>query len=514
MAKKDRWLFATNTENLKNIIAQGLITEPSGFSKYYSDCLELSPGKVMIFKDIIPEQILEKSVSEDSTLDKCILELSFDNISGSVEYFPEHVDNKVSKETESNESDGDLFKEAGKNDSESNEDIQIDNVTNIEDIKNSPQVIYVELPLPLSSIKTIIFSSKVLKDKFISEITPIPNIPLNDLTFKIEAKLFNSFSPVSIENIKLQPIKEIDYSLVYAYGGLLTMLFYYAKNGELSNKLFHSMSNLERIEEKTDENIEWICNYYKLDENNENVLSLYRELLDVVKNSKNIKDEIIQTLEMYTETKYKKRTKELSEILMEFVQNPQKTPSEYFYGAKKPLEKWLLMLFFKDSSEELINYPTMSKVIDFTEVEYILFAMIFGIRDKFINLPRGLRGFQGLQNYISLKMASYAHKLRNSSIKFSIKKQDVPLTLTDMFEKKDFKILFSKQHKIDCLSSTLKLPKGSRTEHNKDSVVYYSGDLHDYVELNINDKEFYKPMLKKIVSKEDYKKYLTQYKKF
>ena len=32
-----KWFCATNTDNMRNIIAQGLITEPVGFTKYYTD---------------------------------------------------------------------------------------------------------------------------------------------------------------------------------------------------------------------------------------------------------------------------------------------------------------------------------------------------------------------------------------------------------------------------------------------------------------------------------------------
>jgi len=444
-----------------------------------------------------------------------LLELSFDNLTGTVEYLSEFADSNISKHVKSGAVTDDLFVDDAKKDYEG--EIQKSNTSNIEDIQNSPQVIYVPLPLPLASIKSIIFSSKALKDKFITEITSISNIPLIDLTFNIETKLFNSTSKLTIEEIKRPPIPPIDYSLVYSYGGLLTMLFYNAKNGELSNRLFHSICELNAVNEKIDENIRWVFEYFSIDKSaQENVLDLHKKLFDSLKNSKNGKEaneKLFHSLNNYDEPKHKKRTDELISTLIDFEQLKTKETSAYFTSAKTLLEKWLLMLFFKGSSEDLIEYSSSNNSIRFTEEEYLLFSMIFGIRDKFISLPKELREIQGLQRFISLKMASYAHKLRRSSIQILIKKQDEPLTLIDMFEKKEFKILFSKQHKIDCLTSTLKLPKGSKTEHNKDSVVYFNGNLHDYVELSIDDDKFYKTLLKKIVSKEDYNKYLAQYKK-
>ena len=47
-----KWFCATNTDNMRNIIAQGLITEPVGFTKYYTDVLEINNGYIPLFRCI------------------------------------------------------------------------------------------------------------------------------------------------------------------------------------------------------------------------------------------------------------------------------------------------------------------------------------------------------------------------------------------------------------------------------------------------------------------------------
>ena len=73
---------------------------------------------------------------------------------------------------------------------------------------------------------------------------------------------------------------------------------------------------------------------------------------------------------------------------------------------KTLLGKVLLMLFHRENTEALIEY----NLDIFTEEDYLTFAAIFGIRDKFIKVPKFLREFEDLQNFISVKMANYAHE--------------------------------------------------------------------------------------------------------
>ena len=80
--KKNRWLFPTNTNNLRMILAQGLLTSPEGFKKYYADALDFQPGWIPIYRNKIPRNALEKAVSERENLTPCIIEVKIHGIIG------------------------------------------------------------------------------------------------------------------------------------------------------------------------------------------------------------------------------------------------------------------------------------------------------------------------------------------------------------------------------------------------------------------------------------------------
>jgi len=128
---KDRWFIPTNTENLKMIIAQGLISNSDGFKKYYSDVLELVQGYIPIFKNKIEQDILTYVVREMNDLTPAIIEIDLKKITGIIKKVE---DNKL---------------------------VNID----LKDIANV-DILFIQAPLPLSVIATMIFKSKEDKNSF------------------------------------------------------------------------------------------------------------------------------------------------------------------------------------------------------------------------------------------------------------------------------------------------------------------------------------------------------------
>ena len=126
MTKKNRWFFPTNTNNMRIIIAQGLLASPDGFKKYYADALELLPGWIPIYKNIIPPDILKKGVSERANLTPCIIEFDLEPLKGEIKIFKEN----------------DFI------------NIKIDDID-----KEVIDALYILAPLPLSSILKIIFQN-------------------------------------------------------------------------------------------------------------------------------------------------------------------------------------------------------------------------------------------------------------------------------------------------------------------------------------------------------------------
>jgi hypothetical protein len=495
MVNKDRWFFPTNTNNMRMIIAQGLLASPDGFKKYYTDALELLPGWIPIYKNKIPPDILEKGVSERENLTPCIIEFELNTIKGVV---------KVIKDNELVDTE----------------------IENIDEDK-----IYILAPLPLSCIIKIIFKSNDDKKQFEDDAKNRSNVLFAGLKLqstKVDQKLFNETSANSKEIgpeffNETSPILEnskekfstnnqmVDYSKVYSYGGLLLTMFYFAKNGNYSNEIYHFINRLNVLSESKENDIYIIYEYFK-SHRKETGLDpkelMYNGLIDIAIENRDFKEEIIEFLESDEwNEKTKQRTLNIANKLKTFETIADKTVSEQFKEAKTLLEKILLMLFLREDSESLIGY----NLDVFTEEDYIQFAMMFGIRDQFSKVPKFLREFNGLQNFISYKMAVYAHKQANSNLHFESPQE--PLTLMDMLKNNKFKKWFAKQLKIeDCFQTKIIIPKGEYELKVTGSGVeiIFDGIVKTPTSEIIEEKYFEFMSKYELI---DYKKYLTKYNK-
>ena len=487
-----KWFCATNTDNMRNIFVQGLITQPVGFTKYYTDVLEIHDGYIPLFKSAVPSDILEKSISEVDGLKHCIIEFSIDDIQGLVHAWGRPL------------SDGLLAEE------------QLFSFNLKQLIEQDVDTLFIPTPLPTSCIKNIIFPSKDDKNSFEKDAGIYSNVPLTDLNLKIDVKLFSKGATAEyLHQIMLPEKAVINYPEVYAFGGMLAALFYFAKNGVVSNNVYHSICDSTDMTDIEDIDISHLAHFFQKDTSLESERSkMYHGLLNVIVNGKDVKENIIdflENLDNFDADKSKNRAQQLSKTLLKFEAITEKTASEQFHDAKTPLEKMLLMLFLRESVEDLMEYS----IDEFEELDYLLFAMVFGIRDKFIKIPKLLREFKNLQRHITTKMAAYSHQSIGSNITFSDSSEvSEPLTLVDMFEKNDFKIWFAnKQPKInDCLKSTLKIPNGTYVLNSTASglEIIFDGEPRK-PKTEVVDDVFYRAIWTK--NCEPYNKYLAQYNK-
>lgn len=467
--KKDRWFIPTNTENLKMIIAQGIISNPNGFKKYYSDVLELLQGYIPIFKNEVQQDILTYVVSEEKDLIPAIIEIDLKKITGMVKKIEDN--NLV--------------------------DINLNDVESV-------NVLFINAPLPLSVISTIIFKSNEDKKTFEDDSKLYSNVVLAELKFSstvAEQKLFKLNTHLenlvnNLKTIEIAELDEVDYQKIYAYGGLLLNLFYFAKNGKLSNDNYKLFSDFK--EEKKSQDID-IYSYFKaFDIDNADVKKkMDYGLIDIAINSKEFKEDVLAFLEsdMWDE-RSKKRTQELANKLISFESNVNKTVSEQFEEAKTPLEKILMMLFLREDSESLMDYTLEL----FSEEDYLNFAMMFGMRDKFIKIPKELREFSGLQNFVSQKMAEYAHDTIESNIKF--KSTSKPLTVMELFNKNNLKKRLIKELEIESCMKTI-MP--NKEYSSKSGINTYIGFVEPRYELM--EEEYFKILSKRKITKDEYNKF-------
>ena len=413
--KKPRWLFPTSTNNLRMILAQGLLTSPSGFSKYYQDILEDYDGYLPLFNHQIPADSLARATCEADYLIPCLLEFNLSCISGQI---------KAIK-------NGKIIT------------IQLESVSEITGIEE----LLIPLPIPLGCISKVIFKNEAYVEDFKKEADIRSNVIFNQLNLqstKADSKLFEATSSKPLLELKNTeddqsdlPVAKPDYPATYAYGGMLSLLYYHAKNGELSSRFFDAFSQ-ERIPESIDSKAQlipqFIHEYFHggIDESK----SGNKMLIGIVSaclTQDDFKNTLVNFLRNSNwDEESERRSRELADKLHDYASNSTRPVSDWFDSAKSDIEKVLLMLFTREDSNSLIDYHNAS--ISFSELEHVFFSLFFGIRDGFIKVPTFLRQYNGLQPYIFYKMAAYAHKKMGSPITF--KEIKPPLTVWQFVDKK------------------------------------------------------------------------------
>jgi len=468
MASQNRWFMPTNTDNLRMIIAQGLIGSPNGFTKYYSDVLELFPGYVPIFRNRIQPDILNSVISEVEGLTQCILEFDLKKIEG------------VAKTI----NNGQFI------------DIQLRDID-----KENNDLLLILAPIPISSISKIIFKTVEDKKAFEDDAGLYSNVPIDTLKLeytKADQKLFLSKPDITdypiekFKSIEFNTVNNTDYNKIYAFGGMLANMFYFAKNGTMSNEAFLSSSSGEKVVDH--DVLSYIVDYFHSSEKSENGNYLYNNIVDIAVRSKDFKEDIIEFLESDS------KTVSMANKLKTFEAISDKPVSEEFSEVKTVLGKVLLMLFHRENTEALMEYSLDT----FTEEDYLAFAMIFGIRDKFIKVPKFLREFEELQSFVSTKMANYAHKVLSSQIEF--KESQRPLTIMDMLKNDRFKEYFAKELKIENCFQTIVPKSDYRVVKGK---PVFEGIVMPKFE--ILEEEYFKFMSAHIST--EYNTYLNKYNK-
>jgi hypothetical protein len=288
-------------------------------------------------------------------------------------------------------------------------------------------------------------------------------------------------------------------------------MFYFAKNGNNSNDIYHSINEFENLPDFEIIDIHLIYNFF-LEQETDTEPNLkkrmYKGLINIALNSTSFKEDLIEYLESDSwDQDAGERTRSIADKLRSFETNNNKAVSEQFKEAKTSLEKILLMLFLREDSEALMDYN-----LDlFSEEDYMQFAMIFGIRDKFSKIPGFLRAFNGLQNYVSNRMAEYAHKQSNIKMQFEYRK--APLTLMDMLKNSEFKKWFAKRLKIEsCITTKVIIPKGDYTTKVSNSgVEFFINGLVKTPVPEFKDKEYFDFISKWKFT--EYDKYVTKYNK-
>ena len=488
--KKSRWFFATNTENIKSFIAQGLITSPEGIADdgYYKDTLEAHNGCIPVFRNLVPIDIVNKSLLEGNNMKACIIELDLHLIKGEI-YI--EIEDEIKK-------------------------IGIEEV-----LKGDCKAAYIPSPIPISVVQKIIFNDSNDSKKFKNESGATKNILLHDLSLSstvTDRKLFNNKHEYTIpKDIMSIRHEAINYPKIYAFGGILALLFYFTKNGKFSNEVYKSFAHLTRPPENSNNTLNLFFKSFDFDNQKvEGKTTFIDDLVTIIIKSKatNFKQDILTRFHKLDSdsnegTPAKEKASHTIDSLEEVLGMSNRTNSERFEQSTTSVERALIALFMLDNSDDMIDFKLNQHQL--SEEDYFIFCMLFGAKDKFIEISKYLKEFKHLLGFSTTQMANYAHKTRNSDLSF-ISPNKEPKTLGDMFDNSLFKQKIATKYKIECLTTIVKIPKGEyKTKISATGLEFIFDGLVKNTSVEINNDIFFKEIIK--LDFKDYNNLLKLYEK-
>ena len=507
----DRWFFPTSTDNLKAILSHGLICGSAGYKKYYVDISSDFPGFIPIFRNGSGGHgdALIKAREEADDLVVCLLEIHLPQIVSGNVYLP------------------------------NNDIIDINSCKN--NYEDDPlDTILLPSPLPLSCIKQVIFESLDVKKTFEDDVkcygdTPQGVLKLVAATNKSDKNLFKRNTQISVAPItanvskaaggdfeqKVPSKNTVNFNKVYSLGGLLCTLFYFTKNGSITNNFFADCTRLEKRENTDNTLASGINDYFypqgehTKDSNPQmmilhNVLNILiehksRECISAIVN-------FLQAEESFNRPNERTRAKELSGRLSGFYHNTTDSKaSTLFASSSSKVEKALLLLAHRDDVTGLIGTDIADLEV-FNEEDYIIAAMLFGIRSKYYKIPISIRQYAGIHEYISNLMAQYTHTVANSGIVF--KKTPAPTTVMEMINPKSKKSNWlgfiqwlSKKYSIQsCFQTTM---PNKQFTNDKGKSTYDGIVLPD---IEIKETEYFNVMSKISIDDNGYETISKKYK--
>lgn len=505
MSKK--WYIATNTENLTHFIDYGLIIDEQGFTgkSYMADAMQDVPmGYIPCFAEGSLFPALEKAKQDDKNLSCCLLELDIKQIAETI-------------------SCGGLVQADKSIGCQQNN--SIDKLANSEDIN----CILLPAPLPSSFIKKVILQDIETEIKLRNSYEKKFNV--RDGFFKEQQSLFkepknpkdNNQQPLDkLESWDL-PSRKINYNQVFSYGGALGLLYYQTKNGRESTEIFEEFTRLilDNCNTTSANGTLKIIKPFKDYLLNSQIVgsdidSLYKLIIDKLVTISNIGEArhfLLSTLnnidmpEKYS-SKCNSLAKRLEGIVEGTIELDAKTIFESIVNKAyaddiefKIITLLITMFFLRDNVETMLKYYHS----EFTETHYSLLAIFFGMSYGVVNIPDKIRQIDGFSNWLSYKMAEYAHGIEEgNTVKF--KEPAKPGLIYQDF----IKTKITRSYKLQNFYHWLSMDFYKREDGKKQNLVKWGVPLEGNIEKGGSLTSYSRPQIAATIEVEILEKYIQQ----
>ncbi len=403
----DSGLLVTNHLNLLYMLSAGFVLPPAGFGgKYYQDTLGSFPGWIPLFVERVSRRAINYSTREAGHLKPVLVEVALGGLSGQVFAYGEDGTREL------------RFPEQ---------------------LHGTERVIFVPAPLPTSWIKSIVYPS--LDDKRFCEADAkdFGNVPIGDFKGRSNKTLFRKATDIPWPLPDGPAEHETPLQTPLAAGGAMAMLLHFGNQGELSvESCRRAFDPGEATAEPLADPIlagipKWMETGKpqapsvtdgegdRADIRNATQKRLFwgaiEKLLDWRQRGSvgGAEDGLLDFLVATTATldsRLQAGPRKLCATLSSLTGLADATASELFERHPTPMARAMILFCLRRDCADLLNFSHNM----LREPDWLLAAILFGVRDGWLRFPLRLRRVPGLSDAVSHRMARMSHRIAGTEL--------------------------------------------------------------------------------------------------
>jgi len=454
--------LVTNHLNIMYMLSAGMVMPPSGFDgKYYSDSLEYFPGWIPLFVDEPPREEIEHSVKEAGYLRPCIAKISLAELSG-----PVMASGSSSKWRKLRFPD---------------------------QFEDADRVLLFPAPLPVSRIVAIVFQSRDDKLACEADAKNYDNVLIEEFKREIKHGLFKGKSdlPWPPDSGPMERFAPLQGPL--AAGGVMAMLLLFANLGSMAVRGCHVAFDPDESEAEAINDSPVLIGLESWVRQGEATLppsskpdpdqalhdtSQAKLLWDAVASLVDWRNggmrgsaeylliEFLSEAIAGLEPQLKPGVSELRDTLESLTGLADVTASELFDRHDTPLARALILFLLRRDCADLFSYESDQ----LTEEDWIVSAILFGVRDGWMKLPCRLRAGRKLSDAVSHRMASLSHRIAGTELDLGTDPDRI-LPLRELFgdgstwraAEESAALTLARLQKWDCIHTRIILRRGEYT---------------------------------------------------
>ena len=446
----DSGLLVTNHLNLFYMLSAGLVLPPTGFGgKYYQDTLGCFPGWIPLFVDKVSRRAIDYSIGEAGHLKPVIVEIALSFLAGQAVAVHEHGTREL------------RFPE------------QID---------GTERAILVPAPLPTSWITSIVFPSLEDKRHCEADAQDFGNVPIKDFKGRSNKTLFAKSSDTPWPPAQGPSERQTALQTPLAAGGVMAMLLHLGNLGDLAvdscRRAFDpSNASVPLTEPIFAEISDWMetgtppsCSGADGEEDLADVRDMAQQrlfwgavasLLDWrehggVGSAEEVLLDYLTGATRSLESRLQASTSKLCDTLSSLTGLADATTSELFERHQTPMARAMTLFVLHRDCADLLDFGHEA----LREPDWLLAAILFGVRDGWLNLPLRLRAVSGLSDAVSHRMARMAHQITGTELELGESPPRVRPLRELLADDPLAAIDLARTQKWDCIRTRVSLGRG------------------------------------------------------